>query len=79
MSYPENIISACRTQAENPPQMALLDRYVNYGVTDIERSGVLKMEPFTKYGKPSKIASLFIGKSYSESLKELENLIYMAG
>ena len=58
---------------------ALLDRYVNYGVTDIERSGVLKMEPFTKYGKPSKIASLFTEKSYSDSLKELENLIYMAG
>ncbi|MBR4195434.1 MAG: hypothetical protein IKQ95_01830 [Synergistaceae bacterium] len=58
---------------------ALLDRYVNYGVTDIERRGVLKMEPFTKYGKPSKIASLSTVKRYSELLKELENLIYMAG
>ena len=58
---------------------ALLERYVNYGVSELENSNVLKIPPFTKYGKPSKIASLFTETSYSESVKELENLIYMAG
>ena len=58
---------------------ALLDRYVNYGVSELENSSVLKIPPFTKYGKPHKIVSLFTGKSYTDSVKELENLIYMAG
>ena len=40
---------------------------------------MLKIPPFTKYGKPAKIASLFTGMSYADSVKELENLIYMAG
>ena len=58
---------------------ALLDRYVNYGVSELENPAVLKIPPFTKYGKPAKIASLFTGTSYADSVKELENLIYMAG
>ena len=58
---------------------ALLERYVNYGISELENINVLKIPPFTKYGKPSKIASLFTETSYSESVKELENLIYMAG
>ena len=58
---------------------ALLDRYVNYGVSELENPAVLKIPPFTKYGKPAKIASLFTGMSYADSVKELENLIYMAG
>lgn len=58
---------------------ALLERYVNYGISELENPAVLKIPPFTKFGKPHKIISLFTGKSYSESVKELENLIYMAG
>lgn len=58
---------------------ALLERYVNYGVSELENPAVLKIPPFTKYGKPSKIASLFTETSYAASVKELENLIYMAG
>ena len=58
---------------------ALLERYVIYGVSELENPAVLKIPPFTNYGKPSKIASLFTEKSYSESVKELENLIYTAG
>lgn len=58
---------------------ALLERYVNYGVSELENPAVLKIPPFTKYGKPSKIASLFTETSYADSVKELENLIYMAG
>ncbi|MBQ3586792.1 MAG: hypothetical protein II964_08770, partial [Synergistaceae bacterium] len=58
---------------------ALLERYVNYGVSELENPAVLKIPPFTKYGKPSKIALLFTETSYVASVKELENLIYMAG
>ena len=58
---------------------ALLERYVNYGVSEIENPAVLKIPPFTKYGRPHKIKSLFTEKSYNDSVKELENLIYMAG
>ncbi len=58
---------------------ALLDRYVNYGIYELENPTVLKIPPFTKYGKPAKIASLFTGTNYADSVKELENLIYMAG
>ena len=58
---------------------ALLDRYVNYGVSELENPAVLKIPPFTKYGKPAKIASLFTETTYADSVKELENLIYMAG
>ena len=58
---------------------ALLDRYVNYGVSELENTAVLKIPPFTKFGKPAKIISLFTDKSYSDSVKELEKLIYTAG
>ena len=58
---------------------ALLERYVNYGVSEIENPAVLKIPPFTKYGRPAKIASLFTEISYADSVRELENLIYMAG
>ena len=57
----------------------MLERYVNYGVSEIENPAVLKIPPFTKYGRPHKIKSLFTEKSYNDSVKELENLIYMAG
>ncbi len=58
---------------------ALLDRYVNYGVSELESDAVLKIPPFRKFGNSSKIISLFTGKSYSDSVKELEKLIYTAG
>ena len=58
---------------------ALLERYVNYGVSELENPAVLKIPPFTKYGKPAKIASLFTETTYADSVNELENLIYMAG
>lgn len=58
---------------------ALLARYVDYGVSELENPTVLKTSPFTKYGKPAKIASLFTETSYADSVKELEKLIYMAG
>lgn len=59
---------------------ALLDRYMDNGVYEIEKTEVLKIDPFSKYGKPSRIAQLFGGKEgYLNAVKELENEIYRAG
>ena len=52
---------------------------MNYGVSEHENPAVLKIPPFTKYGRPHKIVSLFTETSCTETVKELENLIYMAG
>lgn len=41
---------------------ALLDKYMNTGIYEIEKTEVLKLDPFQKLGKPSKIASYFGGK-----------------
>lgn len=56
---------------------ALLDKYANEGITEIEKTEVLKLDPFRKIGKPSKIAKLFGGKDgYMKAIKELEEEIY---
>lgn len=59
---------------------ALLDKYMNTGIYEIEKTEVLKLTPFDKYGKPSNIAKLFGGKDgYLKAVKELEEEIYKAG
>lgn len=59
---------------------ALLDRYMNTGIYEIEKTEILKLDPFIKYGKPSKIASYFGGKTgYFQALKELQEEIYKVG
>ncbi len=56
---------------------ALLDKYMNAGVYEIESTEVLKLDPFFKYGKPGKIAQLFGGKDgYLKAVRELEKEIY---
>ena len=56
---------------------ALLDKYAELGIYDIESTEILKQNPFTKYGKPSRIAALFGGSDkYYAALKELENELY---
>ena len=58
---------------------ALLDRYMNTGIYEIERTEILQLDPFRKYGKPSKIASYFGGREgYRQALKELEAELYKA-
>ena len=58
----------------------LLDRYMNIGVYEIEKTEILYLDEFKEYGKPSKIAQLFGGKSgYLKAVKELEEEIYHAG
>lgn len=56
---------------------ALLDKYMNSGIYEIEKTEILKLDPFMKLGKPSKIASYFGGKKgYIDAVKELEDEIY---
>lgn len=56
---------------------ALLDKYAQLGIYDIESTEILKQSPFTKFGKPSRIAALFGGNDkYRTALRELENELY---
>ena len=56
---------------------ALLDKYMNTGIYEIEKTEILKLDPFMKMGKPAKIASYFGGKEgYLQAVKELEREIY---
>ena len=59
---------------------ALLDKYMNTGIYEIEKTEVLKLDPFQKFGKPSKIAQFFGGKAgYLQAIKELEEELYKVG
>lgn len=58
---------------------ALLDKYMNEGIRDIENIEILSNDPFRKFGTPMKIAKLFGGKAgYIQAIKELQNEIYAA-
>lgn len=59
---------------------ALLDKYMNNGIYEIEKTEILKLDPFLKFGKPSRIAQLFGGKAgYLKAVKELEKELYKVG
>jgi type I restriction enzyme R subunit len=59
---------------------ALLDKYMNTGIYEIEKTEILKLDPFQKFGKPSKIAQLFGGKTgYLQAIKDLEEELYKVG
>ena len=56
---------------------ALLDKYMNAGIYEIEKTEILKLDPFLKLGKPAKIAGYFGGKDgYKQAVRELEEAIY---
>ena len=56
---------------------ALLDKYANEGISQLENSKVLGLDPFRQMGAPAKIATFFGGKQqYNQAIKELEDLIY---
>lgn len=58
---------------------ALLDKYMDDGIEDIEDIKILKNNPFQKFGDLVKITNLFGGKEgYIKAVKDLENQIYMA-
>ena len=59
---------------------ALLDRYMNVGVYEIEKTEILQLDPFKRLGKPSKIAAYFGGKAgYLKAIQELKEELYKAG
>jgi len=59
---------------------ALLDKYMNAGIYEVENLGVLQLDPFRKFGKPAKIADSFGGKDgYLKAVRELEEELYKVG
>lgn len=58
---------------------ALLDKYANDGIKEIEDTKVLQLKEFAKIGSPMNIVKAFGGKeAYLKAVKELENEIYYA-
>lgn len=56
---------------------ALLDKYMDEGVAELENIKVLSNDPFRLIGSPSAIAQLFGGnKQYFEAVEELKRQIY---
>lgn len=59
---------------------ALLDKYMNTDIYEIEKTEILQLDPFKKFGKPSKIAAYFGGKSgYIQAVRALEQELYKVG
>ena len=59
---------------------ALLDKYMNTSVYELESTDILKLDPIKQYGAPSKIAGLFGGKeAYFAAVRALESRIYSIG
>ena len=58
---------------------ALLDKYMNDGIKDIDNLAILSNDPFRKYGTPMKIAKLFGGKAgYMQAVHDLQSELYAA-
>ena len=56
---------------------ALLEKYTNDGITQLENRAVLRLDPFRQMGSPANIAKFFGGNSeYYLAIRELEDLIY---
>ncbi|MDG4596650.1 MAG: DEAD/DEAH box helicase family protein [Candidatus Contendobacter sp.] len=57
---------------------ALLDKYADHGITDIEDPKILELPPFTKIGSKTQIRRGIFGGNdrYSQALTELEQAIY---
>ena len=59
---------------------ALIDKYMNTGIYEIEKTEILKLDPFTKHGSPVRIVKEFGGKAgYIKAVKELEEELYKVG
>lgn len=57
---------------------ALLEKYKNEGISQIEDTKILALKDFEQFGSPMKIVKLFGGKQgYLKAVKELEEEIYM--
>ena len=59
---------------------ALLDKYMNEGISQLENRRVLTLDPFRQMGSPASIARLFGGnQQYFQAIRELENELYQFG
>jgi type I restriction enzyme R subunit len=58
---------------------ALLDKYADDGIANLESISILNIDPFRKMGSPTKIAKAFGSKeNLLKAIQELENEIYKA-
>lgn len=58
---------------------ALLDKYADEGIENMESMEVLKVKPLTEFGSPTEIIKEFGSKQdYLNAVKELENELYKA-
>lgn len=58
---------------------ALLEKYANDGIKEIEDTKILQLKEFAKIGSPMKIVKAFGGKeAYQKAVQELENELYYA-
>ncbi|MDH1603893.1 MULTISPECIES: EcoAI/FtnUII family type I restriction enzme subunit R [unclassified Empedobacter] len=56
---------------------ALIDKYADEGIENLESMDVLKINPISSFGSPVEIVKSFGGKTqYQQAIKELENEIY---
>jgi len=56
---------------------ALLDKYADEGIQNIEQMDVLKVTPFDRFGSPVEIVKSFGGKNeYTAAIHEMETYIY---
>jgi len=58
---------------------ALLDKYADAGIEQVEDLGILNVQPINRIGTPLEIIELFGGREqYMEAVRELEDAIYAA-
>jgi type I restriction enzyme R subunit len=58
---------------------ALLEKYADNGVADLEQAGILKNDPFRRIGSMDKIFTAFGGQQgYFKAVKDLQDQIYAA-
>ena len=58
---------------------ALLDKYADEGIGNIEDLAILRIEPFNQIGTPTEIVQIFGGRDqYLQVIEELENALYAA-
>ena len=59
---------------------ALLEKYMNVGIYEIEKTALLQLDPFRRFGSPMRIAGYFGGKEgYLKAVRELEKELYKVG
>jgi len=59
---------------------ALLSKYSDGGITEIENGEVLRVDPFTTFGTPMEIVNIIFGGSanYNAAIRRLEQCLYTA-